>query len=385
MASFRQSALALTATLSLAYAWLPSTTPLRGVNLGGQFIVEPWMMKSEWSTMGCSGQADEWSCVQSLGQDKADAAFQSHWGRWITQSDFEDMHNYGLNTVRIPTGYWMKEDLVKDGEYFPRGGLEYLLKVCGWAADQGIYVILEQHAAPGAQANSNSFTGHSTTAGFYTSENYDRGVEYVAWLANLTYNHNEMRTVGTIGVLNEPLNWDNKVSTLVTDFYPAAYKAIRAVEPSGSNPLHIQFMGSKWGSGSPESSLPSGYTDVSFEDHRYLKWDTSVSVTQDEYIKTSCTSDRTAAGEDPTYVTEWSLSPPDDVESTDGWSKDSQKEFYGNWFAAQVQGFEKSAKGWTFWTWKSTLGDYRWSYQDAVTAGVAPKDLDSLASSTVCG
>jgi hypothetical protein len=33
-----------------------------------------------------------------------------------------------------------------------------------------------------------------------------------------------MRNVGTIAVLNEPLAWGNKVASMLTEFYPAAYK-----------------------------------------------------------------------------------------------------------------------------------------------------------------
>lgn len=143
MAIIRNKALVLTTSFAVAYAWLPSNTPLRGVNLGGQFVAEPWMMGGEWSLMGCAGQPDEWSCVKSLGQKKADDAFKGHWDRWITESDFDDIHSYGLNAVRIPTGYWLHEELVRDGEYFPKRGLNYLLKMCGWAADRGIYVIIE--------------------------------------------------------------------------------------------------------------------------------------------------------------------------------------------------------------------------------------------------
>ncbi|KAI1857584.1 uncharacterized protein JN550_013153 [Neoarthrinium moseri] len=353
--------------------YLPSFSKVRGVNLGSQFIVEPWMSGAAWSSMGCSGQDSEWDCVKALGQAKANEAFKGHWSSWITEQDFDNMASYGLNTVRIPVGFWIHEELVNDGEYYPQGGLEYLLKICDWAASKGIYVIIDQHGAPGVQAVNNPFAGRKTAdTQFYTKDNYNRGVEFVSWLANLTHTRNEMRTVGTIGVLNEPKNWDSK--------------GIRDVESTlkATNPLHVQFMSSFWGSGSPEQHLPSGYSDVSFEDHRYLKWDTSVAVDHAAYISNSCTSDRSADGESPSFVTEFSLSPPDDVQSSDSWAPDKQKDFYGDWFAAQVHGSEKSTSGWTFWSWKTDLGDYRWGYKDAVAAGVIPKDLGSL-SSTVCG
>lgn len=40
--------------------------------------------------------------------------------------------------------------------------------------------------------------------------------------------------------------------------------------------------------------------------------------------------------------------------------------------------------GWIFWTWKSQLRDLRWSYQEAVAAGVIPKDLDGVYNLGVC-
>ena len=36
----------------------------------------------------------------------------------------------------------MKEDLVKSGEYFPKGGFTYLENICRWATDAGMYIII---------------------------------------------------------------------------------------------------------------------------------------------------------------------------------------------------------------------------------------------------
>lgn len=69
------------------------------------------MVGDEWNSMGCGGSADEWSCVQHLGQDAADAAFRTHWQTWITVGDLQEIKSYGLNTVRIPVGFWINEDL----------------------------------------------------------------------------------------------------------------------------------------------------------------------------------------------------------------------------------------------------------------------------------
>jgi glucan endo-1,6-beta-glucosidase len=169
--------------------------------------------------------------------------------------------------------------------------------------------------------------------------------------------------------------------------------------------LHVQMMGSKWGSGNPTEFLTNAKS-VAFDDHRYVKWDSSVPLDQETYVSTSCRDNRNGDSGGPTIVAEWSISPPDKVEHTDAWRPDLHRDFYKRWFAAQVKAYETFTEGWVFWTWKAQLGDYRWSYKgkisiqhlsplnveswltnfplEAVTAGVIPTDLDSIASSGVC-
>lgn len=133
---------------------------MRGVNLGSLFIVEEWFAKDEWASMGCKGFYSEWTCVEHLGQEAADAAWDTHWKSWITESDITQIASYGLNTIRIPVGFWIKEDLVYDDEWYPRGGLKYLDRLVGWASDAGLYVIMDLHGAPGSQSPNEEFTGH---------------------------------------------------------------------------------------------------------------------------------------------------------------------------------------------------------------------------------
>lgn len=143
--------------------WLPSSGKIRGVNLGSLFVFEPWLAESSWSSIGCSGQNSEFDCVKALGQDTANTSFADHWGSWIVENDFATMSSYGLNAIRIPVGYWVREDIVyTDSEYFPQGALSYLEQICDWAGDYGFYIIIDLHGAPGAQVAQNADTGQVT-------------------------------------------------------------------------------------------------------------------------------------------------------------------------------------------------------------------------------
>lgn len=146
---------------SLTSAWLPTSGKIRGVNLGSQFVVEPWMASDEWKSMGCDGDhPSEFDCVLKLGQSEANSAWATHWSTWTTQDDITEMQSYGLNTIRIPVGYWIREDIVySDSEHFPQGGLRHLEQICRWASDAGMYIIIDLHGAPGAQMAGEADTG----------------------------------------------------------------------------------------------------------------------------------------------------------------------------------------------------------------------------------
>ena len=139
--------------------WAPSKGKMRGVNLGSHFVVEPWMIPIEWNFMGCANYSAENDCVVGLGQKKANANFKKHWDTWVSEKDVKDMASWGLNTIRIPVGWWIKEDLVNSNESFPQGGFYYLERICRWAANHGIYVVMDLHGAPGAQTRWQAFTG----------------------------------------------------------------------------------------------------------------------------------------------------------------------------------------------------------------------------------
>lgn len=367
--------------------WLPSSGKIRGVNLGSLFVFEPWLGSTAWSNMGCGSSNSEFDCTVLLGQTQANTVFQAHWNTWITQSDITQMQSYGLNTIRIPVGYWILESLVySDSEHFPQGAATYLERICGWASDAGFYIIIDMHGAPGAQVPTNSDTGqYASSAGFYESWQYDRGTQFLSWLTTQIHSNTNYRNVGMIGVVNEPIQNADTVATMRSSFYPAAYAAIRSAESAlgvtSNNYLHIEYMNSLWGSGNPNQYLTNTYF-AAYDDHRYLKWDSSVTVSQSSYISTSCNDNRGA--NTPTVVGEFSLSVPDDVQWTSGWEPSTQQAFYKKWFAAQVTSYETYTLGWVFWTWKSQLGDYRWSYQDAVAAGVIPTNPQDVYSYGAC-
>lgn len=191
--------------------------------------------------------------------------------------------------------------------------------------------------------------------------------------------------MGSIEVLNEPIA---RQSSLITNYYPAAYKAVRAAEAalgvSSANQLHVQFMSKNWNAGNPQANLGSTQS-VWFDNHRYLKYDSAVAATQASYLSTSCNDNVGASGEANLVIGEWSLSIANSAQFDSSFeiASGNNNGFYKKWFAAQVMAYEKQA-GWIFWSWKSEINDWRWSYLDAVNAGIIPTNLGSVYNIGAC-
>ena len=162
-------------------------------------------------------------------------------------------------------------------------------------------------------------------------------------------------------------------------------KAIRTIESglgiSEDNQLHIQMMDARWGAGNPAQDLTNTQF-LAYDDHRYLAFSTDIEATHSNFLSISC-SDDLSNGDIPTVVGEFSLAVPPQA-SGDDWDPDTQQTFYAKWFAAQVTSYENHTLGWIFWTWKTQIQDYRWSYQQAVEAGVVPEDLDTVYDLDAC-
>jgi len=205
-------------------------------------LIEPWMMEQRWRDMGgeicgscmeCVGT--EFDLVKKLGQDKADEVFANHWDTFITQEDVKLVKQYNLNSVRIPIGFWIIEETVnRDNEYYPRGGLDKLRRMCGWLADEGITVLLDLHAAPGGSTQTNAFAGRCVDPPQFwgNEDNMSRHIAAAKKLTELVHAEPEhFRTVWGLEALNEPPQ-DGSQTPGYMDFMTNFAKAVRDAEAS---------------------------------------------------------------------------------------------------------------------------------------------------------
>jgi aryl-phospho-beta-D-glucosidase BglC (GH1 family) len=218
------------------FAGLPDHK-IYGVNLGSWLVLEPWMLPQEWLNMGGESCANCADCIESESAfaraypHTVDEKFAEHWDTWFTKSHVDQLVEVGINTVRVPLGYWIVEALVnRPAEAYPRGGLAYLRRGLGWLKDAGIQAILDHHALPGVQTPGQEFTGNCTTdVQFYTPYNYHRALIWTAVMTSLAHLDSNFGSVFAIEAINEPI-MDATQTPDYGEFQINFVQTVRAVE-----------------------------------------------------------------------------------------------------------------------------------------------------------
>ena len=169
--------------------------PSRGVNIGGWLVAEHWMTKGSPAWDGVPDDvADkgEYATMKYLGHEKGDRQFDDHRRTFITEADFKDIAAAGMNTVRLPVGYWIVGfdktwgSDVDSWKIYAPGALDYLDKaIRQWGPAHNILVLISFHAAKGSQnGNDNSSPEVSGQANWFGyKENVNNSLDAVEFLA----------------------------------------------------------------------------------------------------------------------------------------------------------------------------------------------------------
>eukprot|EP01006_Ploeotia_vitrea_P041786 TRINITY_DN66573_c8_g1_i1.p1 TRINITY_DN66573_c8_g1~~TRINITY_DN66573_c8_g1_i1.p1 ORF type:complete len:686 (-),score=109.44 TRINITY_DN66573_c8_g1_i1:32-2089(-) len=226
-------------------AWGPllGKKPIRGVNMGGLFVLEPWINQGfyKWD----EEVRDQLTLSKKAKGDPALLAkLLNHFKTWYNEADFADMKAKGLNAVRLPVGWWyfaeaagvtMTNPYVVPTEKITDAN-HPITQVLGWANKNGIKVLLDLHGAPCSQ-NGFDNSGNISSQGWqewgeywlYTKSCQDAHIKTVKYMSTYIVDvlpgHGIHETVLGLELVNEP--WIFLDPSLVRDFYFRAIYEIR--------------------------------------------------------------------------------------------------------------------------------------------------------------
>jgi hypothetical protein len=146
---------------------LPFNNQIRGVNIGGWMVLEPWITPSLfYQFLGgdeTNTAMDHYSFCQVLGAEEGNRQLRRHWESWVTQDIIKELAESGaVNSLRVPVGDFMFEPY---GPYIgcTDGALDYLDTLLDWAHGYGLSVLLDVHTQKDSQ---NGFDNSGLTMGF---------------------------------------------------------------------------------------------------------------------------------------------------------------------------------------------------------------------------
>ncbi|SAM05271.1 hypothetical protein [Absidia glauca] len=232
-----------------------------GVNLGSLFALEAWLcpdslkkaVKKDWSS-----ELDFLSACHD--HQQARDLLEQHWTTFITARDIQTLASWGINTVRIPIGYWIVEprkmvvDYPHDGLFAYAdvydAALATLMQLVRACEQSGLGVLIDIHGAPGGQ-NNDAHCGQRTPcsnchffSGLHASSNQSCLLTIIQRLTELLSLINNI--VG-IELLNEPVDHAS-----LPKFYERACRTVVAAS-SSHRPLPV-YVGDCW--------QPAKYMDI---------------------------------------------------------------------------------------------------------------------------
>ncbi|KAH7930932.1 glycoside hydrolase family 5 protein [Leucogyrophana mollusca] len=402
----------INSAVSLTPGFPYGSEKVRGVNLGGWLVLEPWITPSMFDKTGNSKIVDEWTFCQLQDHTTALNALQNHWNTWITEDDFADIASAGLNHVRLPIGYWAFD--VGPGEPYIKGQLPYLQKAITWASNHNLKLIVDLHGAPGSQ---NGYDNSGHRIGFPTwhsnQTNIDRTNQIIKTIASMVADSPEV--VPIIAPLNEPAGYDgDAVLSATRQYWLDSYGNIRypygsAKQSNTVELIHDAFQPLSYWNG---FETGSNFQGVAMDTHIYQMFsDSQVAMSNQQHISQACSMGSSLSGFDLwTIVGEWTPASTDCAKYLNGRGvgsrydgsysgssgvgsctgktgsassfSSSYKTFLRQFWEAQVITYEKG-EGWIQWTWKVEDAD-DWSYQAGLKNGWIPQDPTDYKYPNIC-
>ncbi|PPQ73542.1 hypothetical protein CVT24_007452 [Panaeolus cyanescens] len=408
-------------TPPLNQSWDYAKNRINGVNLGGWFVLEPFISPELFQRY--PGARDEWSLSLAMAADPANGGLgqiEDHYKTFITEQDIANIAGAGLNWVRLPIPYWAVD--VYEGEPFlAKTSWKYILQALQWCRKYGLRVNLDLHTIPGSQ-NAFNHSGKLGQVNFLLGvmgvANAQRAMNYIRIITEFISQPEWQNVVTMFGIMNEPLV-SQIGQTALRGFYVEAYKMIRNITGVGEGKgpfmsIHDGFQGfDAW-----TDFLNPGADRLALDQHPYFAFSGGPATAP---IDTGTGSN--AGGTWPQAACDRWASVYNSTRNTYGvvvageWSNGfndcglflrgvgGQASYGGNcdiwqdsshWSAGTKAGLLRfssasmdALRDWFFWTWKignSTAGHVEsplWSYKLGLEGGWIPRDPRTAIG--VCG
>ncbi|KAF2656925.1 glycoside hydrolase family 5 protein [Lophiostoma macrostomum CBS 122681] len=391
----------------VAFNW--GSDKLRGVNIGGWLVLEPWITPSIFDKLGRNDIVDEFTLGQKLGQDAALTILREHWNSWVTWEDFNKIKQSGFNLVRIPIGYWAYDTF--DSPYVS-GAAVYIDAAIDWARSLGLKIIIDLHGAPGSQNGFDNSGEKTANPAWQTGNTVSQTLQVLKTISAKYAQPSYQDVIIGIQLLNEPLIGRVDLGVL-KQFYRDGFGQVRDTSDT-TVVLHDGFnTPSSWNNFLTPSD--NNAQNVAIDHHEYQIFSPGeVAMSPAQHAQTVCARIPNYNGADKwTFVGEWTGAMTDCAKYLNGfgvgarydgtfngaggssyvgscafandlskWTQ-AQKDQTRTYIETQMSAFEAKTQGWVWWNFKTESAP-EWDAFKLIDAGIFPQPFSDRKSSLIC-
>lgn len=342
---------------------------MRGVNLSGWFILEPWVTPSLFEATGASSDVE---LQRVLGAVSYNERVREHYETFVSEQDFKRMSAMGLNAVRLPLPWYVFGSQNEGEPHIPC--IDYVDRALEWADAYDMGVLLDLATVPGGQGDSNSSpTTPDSIADWHSSSNGRViALETLERLAERYGHHNallgiELLDSPTMSVRKNLFTMTDGIpSHYLRNFYRDAYDAVRRHMPSRKM---VVFSASGHPGAWKRFMASSRFQNVVMDVHLYhFRDETAQDITAPRGLaaaldrnKAVIKSARNAGF--PVLVGEWSGAA---VLAGSSVTPEGRRAYERVFVSSQLATFER-AEGWFFQTWKTERRIAAWDARVALS------------------
>jgi hypothetical protein len=287
----------LSATPVLADGWLKTKDKrivdetgrpviLRGMGLGGWMLQEGYMLK-----LGELGRGQEYviraETAKLVGAQREAAIHQAWLDNHTTKADIDAMAAMGFNSVRLPMHYGLltlaaDQEPVPGQDTWKEEGFKRIDDLLAWTKANGMYLILDLHAAPGGQGNDLPIADRDPSKPSLWQSPENRRKTLALW-RKLAARYKDEPAIGAYDLINEP-NWDfdapggdhgckDEKQTALWDYYRELTAAVREIDKRHM----IILEGNCWGNN--YKGMPTAWDDnLALSFHKYWNVNDEASI-----------------------------------------------------------------------------------------------------------
>ncbi|AQL01057.1 Glucan 13-beta-glucosidase [Zea mays] len=281
---------------------------------------------------------------------------EEHRRSFITAKDFDFLSRHGINTVRIPVGWWITQDPYPPSP-FVGGSLAALDLAFSWAQSYGLKCIIDLHAAPGSQNGMEHSASRDGSVAWPSPEYISQTLEVIDFLATRYGGHPSL--LG-IELLNEPSAATVTLDVLVS-YYMRGYQIVR----NHSSTAYV-ILCQRIGNADPIELFQAGIglSNVVVDLHYYnlfnpyfATMNSSQNIDFIYKMRAPQLQDLKGMNGPLVFIGEW----------VNEWDVQNASQYeYQKFGSAQLDVYANATFGWSYWTLKNDMihWDFEWNIKN---------------------